>query len=391
MKDIERKESRCSFCRLVWQTISPNATTQALRHKEVDLWLDNFAITSNGKIILRNYQVRQGPAIIQLEVSTREGTATWACFSIFTIHVLPQSPVANPKDNEFWRLLKWLDSCEECQHNVPLNEEESSRVNIHEKLQLYSKVIDVHRRRIVKAPKGCRYLALSYVWGGMNLSLLTRRSEALFEQEGSIELGQFPKTICDAIELCRELGERYLWIDSMCITQDSEDKHNQLKGMEAIYRGAVLTIVAAAGDHADVGLPGFSAEKFRFRQGLKVIQGLTLANMSPSFEQSVDLSHWNTRAWTYQERLLSRRLVIFTKDQLYFQCDHGRAQADSGLNPHDPTHVRYLNSGDATRNEAYRIELREKVNINVYAQMVKEYSSRQLSFVSDIENAFGGI
>jgi hypothetical protein len=50
--------------------------------------------------------------------------------------------------------------------------------------------------------------------------------------------------------------------------------------MEAIYRGAVLTIVAAAGNHADVGLPGFSAEKFRFRQDLKVIQGLTLANMN---------------------------------------------------------------------------------------------------------------
>jgi hypothetical protein len=142
---------------------------------------------------------------------------------------LPQTPVANPKDNEFWRLLKWLDSCEECQYDVPLDEEESSQLKIHEKLQLYSKVIDVHRRRIVKAPKGCRYLALSYVWGGMNLSLLTRRSEALFEQEGSIELEKFPKTICDPIELCRELGERYLWIDSMCITQDSEDKHNQLK------------------------------------------------------------------------------------------------------------------------------------------------------------------
>jgi len=61
------------------------------------------------------------------------------------------------------------------------------------------------------------------------LSLLTRKSESIFEQEGSIELEEFPKTICDAIELCRELGERYLWVDSMCITQDSEDKYNQLK------------------------------------------------------------------------------------------------------------------------------------------------------------------
>jgi len=51
MKDIERKESRCSFCGLVWQTISPNATTQAFRHKDIDLWLDNFAMTSTVKLL----------------------------------------------------------------------------------------------------------------------------------------------------------------------------------------------------------------------------------------------------------------------------------------------------------------------------------------------------
>jgi hypothetical protein len=123
---------------------------------------------------------------------------------------------------------------------------------------------------------------------------------------------------------------------------------------------------------------------------------LILVNVSPDFETCVDSSDWNTRAWTYQERLLSRRLAIFTKDQIYFQCDHGRAQGDGGLDPHDSKYLQYLesqylDSGDAENNETYRLEMKRKVNLNIYAQMVKEYSSRKLSYTSDIENAFGGI
>jgi len=137
---------------------------------------------------------------------------------------------------------------------------------------------------------------------------------------------------------CRtcECSEPLKWVDSMCITQNIPDKHNQMKSIEAVYRGATLTLVAAAGDDADVRLPCFNGKLFTFRQRLARIQGLSLANISTDFETSVDRP---SRAWTYQERLLSRRLLIFTKDRTYFQCDYGIAQGDVGMGLHDPDYI----------------------------------------------------
>jgi hypothetical protein len=295
------------------------------------------------------------------------------------------------KRDEFWRFLKWLDSCEASNQHRTSHEDDVSLIDIHEKLELFSRVIDTRRLRVAYAPKGCRYVALSYVWGGQNYSQLTANNAKSLEQDGSIDLKSFPRSIRDAISLCRELGERYLWVDSMCIIQDTQDKHWQMKSMEAIYRGAVLTIVAAAGDNADVGLPGFSAPSFNFKQLSVSIRGLKLANMSPDFKKSVDLSIWNTRAWTYQERLLSRRMLIFTEDYIYFQCNHGRAQGDRILDLHDPVYLERLKSKGAKYDETYKLELKRKINFVTYAQVVQEYMNRDLSYASDVENAFGGI
>jgi hypothetical protein len=53
------------------------------------------------------------------------------------------------------------------------------------------------------------------------------------------------------------IGERYLWVDSLCIVQDDpQEKHGQIANMDAIYGNAILTINAAAGQDANAGLPG---------------------------------------------------------------------------------------------------------------------------------------
>ncbi|MCJ1309316.1 hypothetical protein MMC25_002975 [Agyrium rufum] len=80
------------------------------------------------------------------------------------------------------------------------------------------------------------YVALSYVWGP--------------------PAGDWPKTILDAVAVTRQLGEKYLWVDRLCINQsDLEEKQFLISKMDAIYEGAEFTIVAAAGD-ARTGLPG---------------------------------------------------------------------------------------------------------------------------------------
>jgi hypothetical protein len=402
--------ARCSFCRLVWQCFLSNAkeSVSPSQLDLVDFWLDNFMTSNDGWINMRHDTQRSGPAVVQLEVSIRQRSLQYAgstslerTLASFKIQELPgpEHPlgsswplgIRHDERTEFWRLLKWLDSCEACNQRSSLIKDEISLTDIHEKLELFSRVIDTRRLRIAYAPKGCRYVALSYVWGGQNFLRLTASNVKNFERDGSIDIENFPRSISDAISLCRELGERYLWVDSMCIIQDTQDKHWQMKSMEAIYRGAVLTIVAAAGNNANVGLPGFSGAPFGFKQLSVSVQGLKLANVSPEFKKSVDLSIWNTRAWTYQERLLSRRMLIFTKDYIYFQCNHGRAQGDRVLDLHDPAYIEHLKSNGAKHGETYKLEMSRKVNFTSYAKVVQEYMNRDLSYASDIENAFGGI
>lgn len=167
------------------------------------------------------------------------------------------SPPKERSTLDLMKIKRWLDSCEE----VPEKQERDGTaaiLDLYESLELHSRVIDVIRLRVVPAPKRCRYVALSYVWGGRQRWTLRDGNDRFFRNDGTVERRRCSKTIWDAIQLCQNVGERYLWVDALCIVQDTEDKHAQIQAMEAIYREAIFTIAAAAGGHADTGLMGVS-------------------------------------------------------------------------------------------------------------------------------------
>ncbi|KAK4034664.1 heterokaryon incompatibility protein-domain-containing protein [Parachaetomium inaequale] len=89
---------------------------------------------------------------------------------------------------------------------------------------------------VVEVPWSEKYVALSYVWGP------------------STE--DWPRTVTDAVHVTKELGERYLWVDRLCIDQNNlDEKMALIARMDDIYAGAEFSIVNAAGD-ARTGLPG---------------------------------------------------------------------------------------------------------------------------------------
>lgn len=256
------------------------------------------------------------------------------------------------------------------------------------------RLIDVQRMCVVRGNNQSRYLALSYVWGHSKNLRNTKEIRLDLETEGGLSnrLEDLPKTIKDAIDLVRKLGELYLWVDSLCIIQnDEEDKANQITAMDIVYGSAILTIAATSGDNADAGLEGARTQSRAFTQRAEKVQGLFLANRPPTFDKAIGQSPWNTRAWTFQERILSSRVLYVADQRCFFTCCH---RPDSFMESVDDTESGLRSQplptllSDLSRNF---IPKSRAVNVLSYSRTVGDYTSRQLNYVSDMLKAFEGV
>lgn len=201
--------------------------------------------------------------------------------------------------------------------------------------------IDVKRKCIATLQdvylSECRYVALSYVWGGPQRERLELSNIETLAQPGSLNR-QLPQTIEDAILLTESLGITYLWVDALCIVQDDDaDKKIQIGSMGQIYGFAHLTVVVASGSNVHSGLPGLRLGTRSLNQEEVVvlpststdaagnsIPGLslmtTLDPLSNPNEHYMERMPWNSRGWTMQERVLSRRVLVFMPEQVYWIC-----------------------------------------------------------------------
>jgi hypothetical protein len=213
--------------------------------------------------------------------------------------------------------------------------------------------IDVVDHRLVPATSAAKYFALSYVWGTVDMSQTLLENYESRRQMGGLP-ARLPKTISDAIALVRALGERYLWVDALCITQDdAEHKARDMAHMDVVYNKAFATVVAIHGASADAGLPGArpGARPPRRIETLVVEAGsrdldygpdggdsnekvtLHLVATPPLLHFALEASRWDTRGWTFQERLLSRRCLYFSEHYVYFQCGrHDKVLSECGVN-----------------------------------------------------------
>lgn len=247
------------------------------------------------------------------------------------------------------------------------------------------RVIDVVKMALVPAPSGCRYVALSYVWGGYGEGYWTSMSNLISRSKpAGLDISVIPGTILDAIHLVRKIGERYLWVDTLCIVQDSpEDKAAQVHIMGLIYNRAVLTVFAAGGDSARSRLPGLSAGT-RTKQHIGVVQGLHLAMTLPSVKAAVARSTWNTRGWTFQELLLSPCRLFFTKYQTYFECAEDGWCEDVEESRFPRLHHYPVRASVSTGLFLPGFGTNATVTLASYADLVARYSHRLLTYESDI-------
>ncbi|KAH7357570.1 heterokaryon incompatibility protein-domain-containing protein, partial [Pyrenochaeta sp. MPI-SDFR-AT-0127] len=195
------------------------------------------------------------------------------------------------------------------------------------------------------------YVALSHCWGPLSHRPVMTTHSSLADHLASIPWDALPPTYQDAISVTHRLGFAYIWIDSLCIIQDSHsDWLGESKRMGNVYQHARLTI--AASHAADSAQPCFvtrpppaPAVELPNVTAAGNIEGSIFASLLPDDYAAIspDSGALAYRAWATQEWLLSRRMVFYTTGSLVWSC-LAISQRETGASFHATTrNVRWKN------------------------------------------------
>jgi len=296
----------------------------------------------------------------------------------------------DPETADFERISTWLQVCGS-KHRC---------VKVSGSLQCVNgtRFIDCVERSIIriddtKASPSINYIALSYVWGSSTTIIRGNPPP-----DGGTLPDLLPNVIEDAIIAVQKLGLRYLWVDQYCIDQSDHDgKTEQIRSMDKIYQNAWATIVACAGLDCEYGLPGIG-KRPRFEQlsAKTPDDKMLLISTLPPLSTAIQKSVWATRGWTYQEAVLSKRLIFFTDYQVYAICSESGGQfwcESLELLPQStppPTEAEESPPPDMDPNFLFGGEVPSQP-LNRIFHHLRAYTARQLTFEADALNAISGV
>lgn len=185
-------------------------------------------------------------------------------------------------------------------------------------------------------PLSTNFVTLSHVWG--NNQIFQLRQGNTEDMRRSISFHQLPRVFQDAMYISTELGIKYIWIDSLCIVQDSkEDWVYEARRMGSVYQHAACNI-AIPGSRSSSKLGSFlkgmaglqlnpplfadCVLDFRNIGETPPFKGLYVRAEETALLPSIDASELNHRAWVAQERALSPGIIHFTPETMWWECNH---------------------------------------------------------------------
>ena len=177
---------------------------------------------------------------------------------------------------------------------------------------------------------GVRYNTLSHCWGPTLHVSLTKENYKDFLE--AIPVKALSKNFLDAAQVSGQLGLRYLWIDALCIIQNShKDWVREALRMASVYSNSYYNLAATASVDGNGGLLQANAN-LRFANPCFVEASWTglpagtyLCFDGGQWNRRIESAVLNKRAWVLQERLLAPRTVHFARDQVWWECSQLRA------------------------------------------------------------------
>ena len=232
-----------------------------------------------------------------------------------------------------------------------------------------------------------KYFTLSHCWGTSEVPMalqLTQQNITSLKQR--ISLNELPRTFKDMVSVSRSLHIQYVWIDSLCILQDDKgDWKAESAKMWQIYSNAYANIAATSSSNSSQGLfrearptptkpcivdvreghPLFPPGKYHCYNDAEWIHQIREAPLS-------------RRAWVHQEWLLSTRTLHYASDQLFWECREMRASETfpTGIPARYHTELSKLSLGSTG-------DISKQKFLEIWSSIVGEYSSRDLSHLSD--------
>ncbi|KHE83312.1 HET-domain-containing protein [Neurospora crassa] len=429
---IERSASTCSFCRevsLVLETSGVRVKAPAVFEKDTicDVYFTEAGyVEAPAGVTWKRYDALEIPAIPYPRVSLRwtvreKHPWRWSWMGRYpgykdVIELFEGFQSIEMGTNERQSLFngrerpalidlelprRWLRHCLDNDDCCAKLKGEGVRTSVFRLIDTTSKsVVEFDQHRLGDIP----YVTLSYVWGTTQQAMLKRENLLRLQLPGSLQ-GATPQTITDAMMFTSYMGYRYLWVDTLCIIQnDDADKMSQLQIMGDIYKNANFTIVAAAGENSGSGLAGILTPRRAIQRKVQVRPAgpqemplwLISTVMPRTGSSNRSYTHslpWQTRGWTLQEISLSRRVFIFTGEQLLWSCRRCRRWEETDTEtkfatlswqPMEMVHVILSTSLGSTLSRRRDIEYQ-------FWSLASDFSKRDLSFDGDAHDAFSAI
>ncbi|KAI5464982.1 heterokaryon incompatibility protein-domain-containing protein [Mariannaea sp. PMI_226] len=236
-----------------------------------------------------------------------------------------------------------------------------------------------------------RYIALSHPWGNPqhHRHFSTTRKNITHRLGDGILFDDLPDTFKDAVAVTRQLGVRYLWIDSLCIIQgDDGDFKYEAEFMESVFSFAYCVIAASRATGTSDGF-------LKQRPDRKFVQfpmpsggggDLYFCEAIDDFQGDVIDGALNKRGWVLQERALARRTIYFTDKQTYWECGDGiRCETLTKMQNNKAAFL-----GDPAFPKV-AIKSSKGGRIRLYESLYRQYSSLEFTKASDRPIAIAGL
>jgi hypothetical protein len=295
-------------------------------------------------------------------------------------------------DTSFKTIAKWLEQC--------LKDHPSCSKSLDSILP--TRVINVSAAtpflQVTQGERGS-WVTLSHCWGAQ--TPLTTTTDTLHLRSQGIALGHLPPTFRDAVQITRRLGFKYLWIDSLCILQDSRsDWLAESNAMREVYRNAVLNISADACSGTETGIFASANTGRHLNEAVtKLPARSTKEHVTGEVSFHRDIydpeSPLQERAWVLQESTFSPRRIRYLASGIQWSCEIIRSCSEDDpemqnivghrTDPHSIFQMPVVKDGD---NEA---QGRRENILSWWYKRLNDYLGRQITYQSDRLPAIAGI